>query len=348
MKNIKPERLAFNLAAIISLAFVAVVIIIGLLVGKAILWVYIATSALLIFALAYSIIYFDFRKYYYNQVNSIYENVVRLWTSMHGSKYSSPGRGNVIEEINEILADWESENRSEMNQLKQHESFRREFLSNVSHELKTPIFTVEGYINTLLDGGIDDKSINMLYLRKAAKSLDRLVTIVEDLEAISKIEDGSLSLEFQTFDISDLAKEVIDAVEIMAQKKSIDLRINPETNKPFYVFADKDAIRQVLVNLVSNSIKYGNENGFTEISFYEVSGLISVDVSDNGIGIKSEDQKRLFERFYRVDKSRSREVGGTGLGLAIVKHIMEAHGQSISVRSEYGKGSSFTFTLKKS
>ncbi|NNF02019.1 MAG: sensor histidine kinase [Bacteroidia bacterium] len=348
MKNIRPGRLALNLAAIISLAFVAVVIIIGLLVGKVVLWVYIAISALLIFALSYSTIYFDFKKYYYSQVQSIYDNVVKLRSSVRGKNYPPGGHENVIEEVNAILKEWEEENKTEVSQLKKHESFRREFLSNVSHELKTPIFTVEGYINTLLDGGIDDANINMLYLKKAAKSLDRLVTIVEDLESISKIEDGSISLDFQTFDITELAKEVIDSMELMATKRNIELRINPSTNKPFYVFADKDAIRQVFVNLISNSIKYGSEGGFTEVAFYEVSGLITTDVSDNGIGIKSEDHDRLFERFYRVDKSRSRDEGGTGLGLAIVKHIMEAHGQNISVRSEYKKGTSFSFTLKKS
>lgn len=348
MKNIKPSRLALNLALIITLAFVAIVIIIGFLVGKTILWVYISVSALLMFSLSYSIIYFDFRKYYYGQIQTIYDNVLKLRSKLQGTRYHPAPENNILQEIIEILAQWEATNQSEMKQLKHHESFRREFLSNVSHELKTPIFTVEGYINTLLDGGIDDKNINMLYLRKAATSLDRLTSIVEDLEAISRIEDGSVALDFQTFDITELAKEVVDTLELMAAKKKIKLSVNPATNKPFYVFADKNAVRQVLVNLISNSIKYGNDGGKTVLSFYEVSGLITIDVTDDGIGIKPADQKRLFERFYRADKSRSRDVGGTGLGLAIVKHIMEAHGQSISVRSEFGKGSTFTFTLKKS
>ncbi|MCC7302238.1 MAG: sensor histidine kinase [Bacteroidia bacterium] len=237
--------------------------------------------------------------------------------------------------------------RSEVEQLKKLENYRKEFLGNVSHELKTPIFNIQGYILTLLEGGLEDPKVNQDYLRRAEKSVDRMISIVEDLQAISQLETGEMELEYEQFDIIPLIRDVLDAQELKARSKRITLTFRESDSKSVWVVADKFRIRQVIVNLVVNSVKYGKENGETRLRVYDAGNIVHVEVSDNGIGIAKEHLPRLFERFYRVDKSRSREMGGTGLGLSIVKHIIEAHGQTIQVMSTEGAGSVFTFTLKK-
>lgn len=249
----------------------------------------------------------------------------------------------LINEIKVLLKDWNTESKEELIQMKQVETFRREFLSNVSHELKTPIFSVQGYVNTLLDGGIDDSDINMLYLTKAAKAIDRLVVMVEDLEAITKLESGELMIEKRTFDLAELVTDVFDSIELIASEKKITLSC--DSKGPQYIFADKDLIRQVLVNLLVNSLKYGKKDGSTVVRLTVIDKDVLVEVEDDGIGIEKRHLSRLFERFYRVDKSRAREQGGTGLGLAIVKHILDAHGAAIVVNSVPGQGSVFTFSL---
>jgi two-component system phosphate regulon sensor histidine kinase PhoR len=254
---------------------------------------------------------------------------------------------NIAENINKILIDWSNESREEIDHLKQVETYRREFLTNVSHELKTPIFSAQGYVHTLIDGGIDDRDVNMLYLQKASRSIDRLINIVDDLESISRLEAGDLIIEPRTFDIGDLAQDVIESLELQAKERNVKLTLMDNSEK-CYVYADKDLIRQVFVNLVVNSIKYGKRDGQTEIRYQYSGEQVIVDVEDDGIGIEKGHLPRLFERFYRVDKSRSREQGGTGLGLAIVKHILEAHQQTISVNSEIGTGTTFIFSLKRS
>jgi two-component system, OmpR family, phosphate regulon sensor histidine kinase PhoR len=238
-------------------------------------------------------------------------------------------------------------NEDEIAQLKKLEVFRREFLSNVSHELKTPIFSIQGYIHTLLEGGIEDEHINILYLEKAARNIDRICAIVDDLEAISRLEAGELILEQRTFDIHELTEDVFESLEIKAKGRNIALGFKSGSEKGLVVEADKERIRQVLTNLVENSVKYGKQGGRTEVGFHDMHENILIEVSDNGIGIEENHLPRLFERFYRVDKSRSREQGGTGLGLSIVKHIIEAHGQNINVKSAPGEGTTFWFTLRK-
>lgn len=245
----------------------------------------------------------------------------------------------------EILA-WADDRKNEIERMKKLEVYRKEFLGNVSHELKTPIFNIQGYVLTLLDGGLEDPSINRNYLIRAEKSVDRMITIIDDLEAISQLETGELQLDPERFDLIALFKDVVDAQEMKATERGIVLTMPNET-KPVYVHGDRFRIRQVLVNLIVNSVKYGKPNGTTKIRIYNAGDNISVEISDNGIGIAKEHLPRLFERFYRVDKSRSREQGGTGLGLAIVKHIIEAHNQTISVMSTQGVGTVFSFTLKK-
>ena len=287
-------------------------------------------------------------RFYNRQIRSIYKNILQLRTP--GSNIISKQTPNekVLSEINSILIEWEKGRNEEIDHLKELETYRKEFLGNVSHELKTPIFTIQGYIHTLIDGGIEDMDINMLYLQKAAKSLDRLISIVDDLESISKLEAGELIVEKRTFEITDLVREVLESLELRAQESNIRLTFGEGVEKPGYVYADKDRIRQVLINLVVNSVKYGRKGGHTKVMVKDEDEYFAVEVRDDGIGIDKSHLNRLFERFYRIDKSRSREQGGTGLGLAIVKHIIEAHGEKITVDSEFGKGTAFTFTLIKS
>jgi two-component system phosphate regulon sensor histidine kinase PhoR len=251
-----------------------------------------------------------------------------------------------INNLNQEILAWADDRKNEIERLKKLEVYRKEFLGNVSHELKTPVFNIQGYVLTLLDGGLEDPSINRNYLTRAEKSVDRMITIIDDLEAISQLETGELHIEPERFDIVSLSKDVMDAQEMKATDKGIMLRLVGDP-KPLFVFADRFRVRQVLVNLIVNSVKYGKEYGETKIRFYDIGENIRIEVSDNGIGIAKEHLSRLFERFYRVDKSRSREQGGTGLGLAIVKHILEAHNQTISVTSTDSDGTTFSFTLKK-
>ncbi|MBL7890281.1 MAG: sensor histidine kinase [Bacteroidia bacterium] len=246
---------------------------------------------------------------------------------------------------NEIMA-WAEDRKNEIERLKKLEVYRKEFLGNVSHELKTPIFNIQGYVLTLLDGGLEDETINRDYLQRAERSIDRMITIIDDLEAISQLETGELQIEPERFDIVALAKDVVEAQELKAKSKGILLNVQND-DKSIFVYADRFRIRQVIVNLIVNSIKYGKENGETKIRIYDMGENVSIEVADNGLGIAAEHLPRLFERFYRVDKSRSREQGGTGLGLAIVKHIIEAHNQTINVMSTVGAGTVFSFTLKK-
>lgn len=226
------------------------------------------------------------------------------------------------------------------------DSYRKEYLGNVSHELKTPVFNIQGYVDTLLNGGgLEDENINVDYLRRAEKSIDRLINIIDDLETITQLESGELQLDMDVFDIASLSKDIYAALELNAARRNIKLELARKYDKPVLVRADKFRIRQVMVNLVTNSIKYGRDNGTTMVALSYLNDDVIVEISDNGDGIDARHLSRIFERFYRVDKGRSREQGGTGLGLAIVKHIIEAHHKSIKVESEIGKGTTFTFSL---
>ncbi len=225
------------------------------------------------------------------------------------------------------------------------DSYRKEYLGNVSHELKTPVFNIQGYIDTLLNGGLEDSNINLDYLKRAEKSIDRLINIIDDLETITQLESGGLELDMDIFDIAALCKDLYASLELNAARKNIKLELARKYDKPILVRADKFRIRQVLVNLITNSIKYGKENGTTLIELNYLNDDVVVEISDNGDGIDEKHLPRIFERFYRIDKGRSREQGGTGLGLAIVKHILEAHDKSIKVESAIGKGTKFTFSL---
>ncbi len=253
---------------------------------------------------------------------------------------------NILKKANVDVANWVVQKNQEIDRLKKNEKFRREFLSNVSHELKTPLFSIQGYITTLLEGGLEDESINRKFLEKADKNINRMISIIQDLETISKIENNEIELHYENFEITSLIKEIFEMLETKAAKRGIKLfLINP--SKPYFVHADRQRIADVLYNLVLNSINYGKDNGHTTIYIHDLNEKILVEVSDNGIGIEEKYLERIFERFFRIDKSRSRDSGGTGLGLSIVKHILESHQQNIYVKSTYGVGSSFSFTLNK-
>ena len=242
----------------------------------------------------------------------------------------------------------EEQRSSEINVLKDQENYRREFLGNVSHELKTPLFTIQGYILTLIEGAMKDKKVRNKYLNRTAKGVDRIISIVKDLDLITQFESGIKTVDKSNFNIYEIIDNIFDLMEFESEKNNTKLRIRNEKNNSVMVYADKERITQVLTNLVVNSIKYGKENGYTEIEVdNHDKDRIIVKVIDDGEGIEEEHLPRLFERFYRIDKTRSRKKGGSGLGLSIVKHIIEAHQEQIFVKSKVGVGTEFSFTLLK-
>ena len=254
-----------------------------------------------------------------------------------------------MEELASEIKDYDSKRKSEFSEMKKLESFRREFIGNLAHEIKTPLFTSQSYILTLLDGALKDENVNIKYLKTASKAIDRLNLIVKDLDLITKIESGESILNKNKFDIINLTENVFEMLEFTAKKKKIKLTVNKDKGLKTKVIADKEKIEQVLTNLIDNSIKYGKDYGTTEIVIQSLNeDKIIVRVTDNGVGFKKENYTRIFERFFRVDRSGSRSAGGSGLGLAIVKHIIDAHDEKIYVESEFGVGSEFSFTLEKS
>ena len=252
-----------------------------------------------------------------------------------------------IDQAEEETREWTDARMLEISKLKEQEQYRREFLGNLAHELKTPVFSIQGYILTLLEGGLEDESINRAFLERASKATDRMTSILEDLDQLTKFEVNEIALDIQRFDIHELVKDIFEDLEMKAKKKKINLQFAPENESPIFVRADRNKIAQVLTNLISNSISYGHEEGRCTIRFYVLDDIVTIEVSDDGPGIEESHIPRLFERFYRVEKSRNRNEGGTGLGLAIAKHIIEAHGQTINVRSTPNVGSTFTFSLDK-
>ena len=254
-----------------------------------------------------------------------------------------------MDELASEIKDYDSKRKSEFSEMKKLESFRREFIGNLAHEIKTPLFTSQSYILTLLDGALKDENVNIKYLKTASKAIDRLNLIVKDLDLITKIESGESILNKNKFDIINLTENVFEMLEFTAKKKKIKLTVNKDKGLETKVIADKEKIEQVLTNLIDNSIKYGKDYGTTEIVIQSLNeDKIIVRVTDNGVGFKKENYTRIFERFFRVDRSGSRSAGGSGLGLAIVKHIIDAHDEKIYVESEFGVGSEFSFTLEKS
>ena len=295
----------------------------------------------------YLLLRYVYNHFIYDKIRVIYKTIHRK-KLMKGEKLEYLNKPDIIEDVNIEVENWEKGHEEEITKFKELEKYRREFIGNVSHELKTPIFNIQGYIQTLLDGGLEDPKINKTFLKRADKSVNRMIAIVDDLETISELESLELKLDFQDFDIVNLAKEVVEFLEMKARKKETRIFFREKYDKPIIVNADIKRIRQVLINLIENSIKYGKEKGGNcKISFFDMDENILIEVSDNGAGIAEKDLPRVFERFYRTDKARSRKQGGTGLGLAIVKHIMEAHNQTVNARSLPGVGTTFGLTVKK-
>lgn len=300
--------------------------------------------AIVSFIVCFFTVQFRVEKYIYKQVKRIYNNVSLLEASTLQPKNITTDMEALTKEVERYAED----KKIELEALKVREAYRKEFIGNVSHELKTPLFTVQGYILTLLDGAMKDKSVRKKYLQRAAKGVERLIYIVKDLDMITKLEVGDLNLNKERFNVIELVQNVFDMLEMRASRKNISLVFDREYSSSVFVFADRERIQQVLTNLIMNSVKYGKEGGTTEVSVENLTkNKVIVRITDNGEGIAQENITRIFERFYRVDKSGSRREGGSGLGLSIVKHIVEAHEEKIYVESELGVGSEFSFTLEK-
>ncbi len=301
--------------------------------------------AITCFLITFIIIQYRVEHFIYKRVKKIYDNVTLLEASTLRPNQITTDMATLTREVEKFAEG----KKLEIETLKIREEYRKEFMGNVSHELKTPLFTVQGYILTLLDGAMKDKAVRKKYLQRASKGVERLIFIVKDLDMITKLESGDLHLNLENFNIVEVVQNAFDLLEMKAAKKNITLTFDMEYNESIWVYADKERIQQVLTNLIVNSIKYGKTGGTTEISIENlIKNKVIVRVTDNGEGIKKEHIPRLFERFYRVDKSGSRKEGGSGLGLSIVKHIIEAHSEKIYVESVFGVGSEFSFTLEKS
>jgi two-component system phosphate regulon sensor histidine kinase PhoR len=299
------------------------------------------------FIVVYSFVRILLKAFITKKITPIYKTIYNINTvrkNMRSRQHSH----DIAETVNQEVLEWVEEQTKEISRLSAMEQFRKEFLGNVSHELKTPTFAIQGQILTLLDGGLEDPSINRKYLESCERNIERLITLINELETINKLETGQMVLCKTSFNLLMLVEEIFEAHEINAEKKHISLRMELPPSGRVMVYADRPRISQIMMNLVGNSINYGREGGTTLVRFSAMPDRVMVEVQDNGIGIAEKDLPRIFERFYRVDKHRSREHGGSGLGLAIVKHIVEAHNQNINVKSELGEGTVFAFTLDKS
>jgi two-component system phosphate regulon sensor histidine kinase PhoR len=344
-KNLSPRLLSSITAFIIS----TVNVLLSLCI-QPLAWYMPVIIFIITFIITYSIYHYTLQRFIYRKIKIIYKFIYQTKaTKKEEIFYNNILPQKSIEEVSMDVQKWATQRKDEIDLLKENEKFRKEFLMNLAHELRTPIFSVQGYVDTLLGGALEDENVNRKFLNNANKSIDRLVRLVDDLDQISKLESGKIPLIQESFVIQDLIKDVYEEFSLKAKEKNIQLNLKKGTERPIVVTADKQKLKQVLVNLVENGLKYGHENGTITAGCYAMDeGHIYVEVSDDGPGIAEEHLARIFERFYRADRSRSRAIGGTGLGLAIVKHIIEAHGQSVTVRSKVGVGSSFGFTLEKS
>ena len=346
MKHESPREVALYATIYVTLA--AGVLMLPAFVfftGNAWVWALYPITLLAIFFISLYTLNYAIERFIYRKIRLIYKSIHRLKTRKNGSDPLDFSE-DVLSEVNKEVIDWAKDNEKEIDMLKAQEEYRKEFIGNLSHELKTPIFTIQGYILTLLEGGLDDPQINQSYLERADKNLDRLISLINELDEITRLESGQTRLNKSVFDAVELVREVMEESEYKAKKAGVLLTVK-DPKKKFRVSADRGKINQVLTNLIMNSVKYGKEGGNTRVKFYDMEENVMIEVEDDGIGITEEHLPRLFERFYRVDKSRARHQGGSGLGLAIVKHILDAHGHTINVRSKEGQGSTFTFTLDK-
>ena len=340
-----PNQFAFLLATVVAIFFTVFVLVLNYMLDFQISIVYYLLSIIVFWLFSYFIIYYLLEKLITQKIRVLYRTI-------HNYKISKEDfpidmGQDLLSATEKEVMNWAESNREEIAKLKGQEAFRKEFLGNLAHELRTPIFSIQGYILTLLEGGLEDEKINKEFLKRASKGVDRMTRIVEDLDVITKFESERVKLNIEKADIIQLSQEIMEGVEIYALEKKAKVTFNKNYNVPIDVLCDRDKIGQVLTNLINNAINYSKEGGSVEVRFFDIEDNVLIEVSDNGIGMDEIHLNRIFERFYRVDKSRARNQGGTGLGLAIVKHIVDAHGQSINVRSTKGKGSTFSFTLQK-
>jgi two-component system, OmpR family, phosphate regulon sensor histidine kinase PhoR len=341
-KNFSPQQLS----ALTALAL-SVPIAVGIFVFKPVWWIALI-SLVVIFLGSFALISYTLKTFIYRKIKLIYKLIYQTKASKREEFYYKnilPQKG--IDEVREDVEKWAIQRKEEIELLQQNETYRKEFLQNLSHELKTPIFAIQGYVDTLLSGALENPDVNKKFLASTSRNIDRLVNLVGDLDEISRLESGEQLLYQENFVIQDLLKEVYETLAIKAEQKEIRCSIKKGCEFPLTVYADKEKIRQVLINLIDNGIKYGKQTGIIESSFYKIDGkTVLIEISDDGSGIAEEHLPRIFERFYRTDLARSRKVGGSGLGLAICKHIIEAQGQTIHVRSKIDVGSTFGFTLQ--
>jgi two-component system, OmpR family, phosphate regulon sensor histidine kinase PhoR len=342
-----PQNLAIVASLILALLTGIATSLSDLLSIEQVNWAHVLLQATVVLSLSYVVFFIAMKFFLYDSVRTIYDSVQELKSSKDVSLEDMRLDEDVLRSVRQDVMQWAVERRNEIEQLKKMEQYRREFVGNVSHELKTPIFNIQGYIFTLLDGGLEDPSINRDYLERASKSVERMITIVEDLDIITQIETGELQPFQEQYDIITQIQEIIQSLELKLAKKNVSVVLETREKSPLNVFADKHLVRQALANLIVNSLKYGKEGGKTTIRLTDGNTAVFLEVEDDGVGIAPNHLPRIFERFYRVDKGRSREHGGTGLGLAIVKHIIESHGQTIEVTSEEGKGTTFRFGIPK-
>jgi two-component system phosphate regulon sensor histidine kinase PhoR len=340
-KNLSPQQLSASTAVIIALPISA-----GLYYFKPLWWVG-ALSFIVIAAGAYGLILFMVQQFVYRKIKLIYKLIYQTKASKREEFYYKnilPQKS--IDEVREDVEEWAKQKKAEIEILQQNEAYRKEFLQNLSHELKTPIFAIQGYVHTLLGGALENPDVNKKFLSSTSRNIDRLVNLVDDLDEISKLESGQQLLYKENFIIQELLKDVFETLSLKADEKQLKVGIKKGCELPLFVNADKEKIRQVFINLIDNAIKYGKQNGIIEASIYKIEGRkILIEISDDGQGIAEEHIGRIFERFYRTDAARSRKVGGSGLGLSICKHIIEAHNQNIHVRSTIDVGTTFGFTL---
>lgn len=330
--------------AILITIFLTLILGVFFYVHQGINYWFLLLFAAVCYVFSFFIVQFRVEKFIYNRVKRIYENVKLLESSTFDRRQITTDMETLTKEVERFA----ESNKLEIETLKVRESYRKDFMGNVSHELKTPLFTVQGYILTLLDGAMKDKAVRKKYLQRASKGVERLIYIVKDLDMITKLEVGDLVLNKEEFNIVETVQNVFDLLEMKASRKNITLEFDMDYGHSILVNADQERIQQILTNLIENSIKYGKNDGTTEVSIEDlIQNKVIVRVTDNGEGIEKEHIPRLFERFFRVDKSGSRKEGGSGLGLAIVKHLVEAHNEKIYLESQFGIGSEFSFTLEK-
>ena len=343
LKFKKSYKFALKSSVYVTLFFLATIFLYHYFVQPLNLLVVFAFS-LVFYAATFFLIQFRVEHFIYKRVKKIYDDVSLLETTSYVNQPVTTDMATLTKEVKKFARD----KKLEIETLKIREEYRKEFLGNVSHELKTPLFTIQGYLLTLLDGAMEDKNIRTKYLERAEKGVERLIYIVKDLDMITKLEVGEINLDVTRFNIVEVIQNVFDLFEMKAANKNITLTFDMKYSKPIWVMADQEKIQQVVTNLVVNSIKYGKKGGTTEVGIEDLTkNKVIVRITDNGEGIEKQNIPRLFERFYRVDKSGARSEGGSGLGLAIVKHIIEGHDEKIYVESQIGVGSEFSFTLEK-